>query len=106
MTPARPDETSFPPLYLDLSKPALAEVSAAVEYVRASSDDAERFVARVAEAFTEAAAWLARKVADNESGKPFGQPDEAASIRYSQPVYRLRVETAARRGRSSPAGLW
>ena len=43
MTPARPDETSFPPLYLDLSKPALAEVSAAVECIRASSDDAERF---------------------------------------------------------------
>ncbi len=94
------------PLYLDLSKPALAEVSAAMEYVRATGGDAEAFAARVAQLFREAAASLAEEVADNDTGKPFDQPDAAASIRYSQPVYRLRIETATKRKRGSSAGLW
>lgn len=93
-------------LYLDLSRPALAEVSAAVEYVRASGGDAERFAVRVSESLQEAAASLAEEVANNENGKPFDQPDAVASVHYSQPVYRLRVETSVRRKRGSSAGLW
>ncbi len=92
-------------LYLDLTKPALAEVSGAIEYVRANSGDAERFAARVAEAFRKAAVSLAGEVADNDTGKPFDQPDPAASIRFAKPVYRLRVETAKRK-RGNSAGLW
>jgi len=94
------------PLKLDLSKPALAELSAAVEFVRVSGGDAERFAARVTEAFRSEAARLAGEVEGNENGKPFDQPDGAASIRYAKPVYRLRVETAARRARRSNTGLW
>ena len=93
------------PLYLNLTKPALAEVSGAVEYVRANGGDAERFAARVAEAFGKAVASLTQEVADNENGKPFDQPDAAASIRFAKPVYRLRVETAKRK-RGNSAGLW
>ena len=44
------------PLYLDFADPVDAEVSAAIESVRATGGDAERFADRVAEAFTEAAA--------------------------------------------------
>ena len=43
---------------------------------------------------------------DSGDGKPWQRTHEGASIRYSQPVYRLDVETATKRKRSNSTGLW
>jgi len=93
-------------LYLDFSEPAGAEVSAAIEYIRASGGDAERFTERVAQVLEDAAARLTEEVAANENGKPWQRAHEGASIHYSQPVYRLDIETATKRRRGNAAGLW
>jgi len=97
------------PLFLDTTPDAQAEVSAAIEYARITGggdEAAVRFAQKVADAFLRATLQLADEIADNETGKPFDTPDEAASIRWGQPVYRLRVETAMKRRRGSSAGLW
>ncbi|MBC8140182.1 MAG: hypothetical protein H7Y38_01935 [Armatimonadetes bacterium] len=96
------------PLFLDFLQPAEAELSAAGEYVRYDKGDdaAEMFGERVEQALAEAATQIAKEIADNETGKPFDAPDEAASIKWAQPMYRLRVETATKRKRGSSAGLW
>ena len=96
------------PLQLDLSESALAELSAAGEYVRFSQGDAaaERFSERVSEAFGAATTRLAREISQNITGKPFDPVDPVASARWAQPVYRMRVETADKRARYSSARLW
>ena len=107
-TSSQPPRT-IKPLYLDFSAPALAELSGAVEFARAlrgENEDAEHFAARVAEVFRDAATRLAEEVAENETGKPFDPVDEAASVHFSRPTYRLRIETAKRRAKRSTAGFW
>lgn len=94
------------PLYLDFARAAQAELSGAIEYVRVSGGDAERFADRIAQALQEAAARFAQEVAGSADGKPWQPVHEAASIRYAQPVYRLDVETATKRKRGNSAGLW
>ncbi|MBC8141621.1 MAG: hypothetical protein H7Y38_09305 [Armatimonadetes bacterium] len=94
------------PLNLDFARAAQAEVSAAIEYVRANGGDAERFADRVSEVLKEATARLAEEVADSDDGKPWQRTHAGASITYSQPVYRLDVETATKRKRGNSAGLW
>ena len=49
---------------------------------------------------------LAGEIASNVTGKPFDPVDPDASEYWSRPVYRLRIETVARRRRNSSAGLW
>ena len=93
-------------LRLDFARAAQAEVSAAIEYARSNGSDAERFADRVAQVLTEATARLAEEAAANENGKPWQRAHEGASIHYSQPVYRLDVETATKRRRGNAAGLW
>ncbi len=98
-------EHSVIPMYIDFAGPAQAEVSGAIEYIRAEGGDADQFADRVARVFRGAAARLAEEVAAN-TGKPFDQTDGPASIRWAQPVYRLRVDTATKRKRGSAAGVW
>ena len=96
------------PLFLDFTDPAEAEMSEAIEFVRFSGGNgvAERFAERVAEVFAKEVERLAEEITANQTGKPFDLPDEAASIRYAKPVYRLRIETATNRRRGSSTGLW
>ncbi len=100
--------SEHPPLFIDFARSTQAELSAAGEYVRSKNGDdaAELFGERVAQAFQGAASSLAQEIAASDHGKPFGTPDPVASVRWAQPVYRLRVETAAKRRRGSSAGLW
>ncbi len=95
-------------LFFDFSRPAQAELSAAGEYVRHDRGDgaAEMFGERVAEVLAKATARVAEEIVDNETGKPFDKIDEAASVHWAQPVYRLSIETATKRRRGSSAGLW
>jgi hypothetical protein len=41
-----------------------------------------------------------------EVGQPFDAPNAEASAYWSQPMYRLKVETAKKRARGSSRGLW
>jgi hypothetical protein len=93
---------------LDFTRPAQAELSAAGEYVRSrhGDDAAEQFGRRVEEIIAQTAERLAKEIASDEFSKPFQSPDESASVRWAQPVYRLSVETSPRRRRGSSAGLW
>ena len=96
------------PLYLDFSDPAGAEMTAAGESIRARQGDdaAEAFGARLGDALSSATVRLAAEVAENENGKPFDPIDEAASVHFSRPTYRLRIETAKRRAKRYSTGLW
>lgn len=95
-------------LYLDLIDIAGAEISAALEYTRNAFGDnaAETFAERVAQAFAQEVERLAEEITANTTGKAWQPIDEAASVKWSQPVYKLRVETGARRRRGSSTGLW
>lgn len=93
---------------MDLTEPAQAEITEAGENMRyyQSEEVAEEFGYRVAEAFRDEATRLAEEIEQNETSKLFDTPDEAASIVWAKPVYRLRIETAKRRGRGKSTGLW
>jgi len=96
------------PLRYELTAVALAEMSAAGESVRAYSGDevAELFSVRVSEAIVQEAERLGGEIAANITGKPFQTMDEEASVHWSQPVYRLRIETVRGRKRNTATGLW
>ncbi len=83
------------PLFLDITEPAEAEISGAIEYARSLGGDiaAELFAERVAQVFTKEVGRLTEEVAANVTGKPFDQPDEAASSRWAQSVYRPKTAT-------------
>ena len=95
-------------LYLDFTEPALIELSAAGESVRSYQGDeaAERFSRIVSEEIADLLERLAEEIAESVTGKPFDPLNAAASVYWSQPVYRLVIETSARRARRSGAGRW
>lgn len=93
------------PLSLSYTQKALASVTHALLYLDGFGDDiAERFNTRLEEAIDSARERIAREIA--EEGEPFDGLDEIASLQWSQPVYRLKVQTGKSRARRSSAGLW
>lgn len=94
------------PLAVDLSEAGGADISNAVAFLSnsVSEDYAEQFTKTVAATL----GVLCRRVADEiaDGGRPYDPIHEAASLRYSRPVYREKVETSRSRARRSSSGLW
>lgn len=80
-------------LFLDFTPNAQGELSAALESTRAYQGDeaAETFAKKVSDLFAGELEKLAEEVNANPNGKPFDNPDGAASIRDAK-------DEAVRRG--------
>ncbi len=108
MSESNSDPAGSASLRYELTAVALAEMSATGEDVRVNQGDevAEQFSVLVSEAIVREAERLAAEITANRNGKPFQPMDEAASVYWSQPVYRPRIETAQKRKRNTATGLW
>ena len=82
------------PLFLDFAEDGLTELDAAIAYLSANfgTDYAERFTTVMGRVLADACHNVAEEITD--TGKPFNAPNEAASLRFSCPVYRERVEVS------------
>lgn len=94
------------PLFLDLEPRAESELDVAMTYLSQSigTDYAERFTAEAGRVLKEACHDIAEEIVSH--GKPSSPMHEAASVRFSRPIYRLDVAVTKARARRSSAGLW
>lgn len=111
MSEGLPDRQASDPILpylLEFTDAAEQELTRASEFVRGYLGDeaALDFANKVVAMLQIECEHLARDRAENGTDKPLANPDPIASIRWSQPVYRLKIETARKRRRGSSAGLW
>jgi hypothetical protein len=89
------------PLALAFATPAENDIGDALTFLTRTGGEASarRFNDRLDSLLAALCVRIAAEIASD--GKPFDGPYELASLRYSTPVYRERLETQARRARRS-----